>query len=57
MMWDLLQRPLDDWDPEAFPVTEALIKQKQLTLRGYDKALESWLQTGVLPKDERWAKP
>jgi hypothetical protein len=54
MMWDLLRRPLDDWDPEAFPVTKALMKQKQLTLRGYDKAMESWLQTGDLPRDQQW---
>jgi hypothetical protein len=25
-----------------------------LTLRGYDKAMESWLQTGDLPRDGKW---
>jgi hypothetical protein len=54
MMFDLMRRPLDGWDPEAFPVTEALVKQKQLTLRGYDQAMESWLQTGDLPRDDKW---
>jgi len=55
MMWDLAQRDLDGWHAEAFPVTAALIKQKQQTLRGFDKALESWLQTGVLPRNKKWS--
>ena len=54
MMWDLLHRPIDDWDAEAFPITTALMKQKRQTLRGFDKAFEGWLQTGVLPRTEWW---
>ena len=26
MMWDLMERPLNNWDPQAFPMTKALIK-------------------------------
>jgi hypothetical protein len=55
MMYDLLQRPLDNFDVEAFPVTKALIKQKQLTLRGFDKAFEAWLQSGTLPRNDKWS--
>jgi hypothetical protein len=54
MMWDLLQRPLEGWNAEAFPVTAALMKQKQQTLRGFDRALENWLQIGTLPRNDKW---
>jgi hypothetical protein len=51
MHYDLLERDLRDWNPENFPVTDALRKQKRQTLRGYDKAFEGWLQFGSLPRD------
>jgi hypothetical protein len=54
MMWDLMQRPIEDWKPEAFPVTKALIRQKQLTLRGFDQLFENCCQTGMLPRDKVW---
>jgi hypothetical protein len=53
MMHDLLGRDLSGWNPEAFPITPALVKQKQQTLRGFDKAVEAWLQTGVLPRCQK----
>jgi Family of unknown function (DUF5906) len=55
MMWDLMQRPLGGWNAEAFPVTAALMKQKQQTLRGFDKAFEGWLQLGTLPRNDNWS--
>jgi hypothetical protein len=54
MMWDLMQRSIEDWKPEAFPVTKALVQQKRKTLRGYDQLFESCCQTGTLPRDDRW---
>jgi hypothetical protein len=56
MMHDLLARDLSGWNPEAFPITPALVKQKQQTLRGFDKAFEAWLQTGVLPRNRKGPK-
>jgi hypothetical protein len=54
MMWDLMRRPIDDWNPQDFPVTKELVHQKQKSLKGYARALEEWLQSGELPRDEHW---
>jgi hypothetical protein len=51
MLHDLLERDISGWNPENFPVTDALRKQKRQTLRGYDRAFEGWLQFGSLPRD------
>jgi hypothetical protein len=57
MMWDLLRRPIGEWDPEAFPVTDALLAQKQRSLRSFDKVVEGWAQIGVLPRYRNTGHP
>jgi hypothetical protein len=53
MMWDMLERELGDWEPQDIPKTEALMEQKQRSLRGFDKMYESILQDGVLPRGHK----
>ncbi len=54
MMWDLKERDLSEWDPEAVPQTAALVEQKRHSLRGFNRWYESALQTGVLPRNRDW---
>jgi hypothetical protein len=49
MMWDLLRLDLGDWHPREIYKTQALLEQKQHSLRGLDAWIEGMLQEGRLP--------
>jgi hypothetical protein len=49
MLYDLLQRPLGEFHPRQIIQTEALRRQKELSMPPEDEWLESLLQDGKLP--------
>jgi hypothetical protein len=49
MLWDLLRLDLGGWHPKLIYETDALMEQKQHSLRGLDAWIEALLQEGVLP--------
>jgi Family of unknown function (DUF5906) len=49
MLYDLLRLDLGDWEPQDIYGTEALVKEKQHSLRGLDAWIEGMLQKGQLP--------
>jgi hypothetical protein len=48
-LYDLLRLDLGDWEPQDIYETEALVKQKQHSLRGLDAWIEGMLQKDQLP--------
>jgi hypothetical protein len=49
MLYDLLALQLGDWHPRLIPQNQALLEQKQHSLRGLDAWIEGILQAGRLP--------
>jgi hypothetical protein len=49
MLFDLLNRDLRGWHPRQLYKTQALLEQKQRSLRGLDAWFEDMLQNGCLP--------
>jgi hypothetical protein len=49
MLYDLLALELGDWHPRNIPKNQALLEQKQHSLRGLDAWIEGILQAGSLP--------
>jgi hypothetical protein len=50
MLYDLLALDLGNWHPMQIYQTQALLEQKQHSLRGLDAWIEAMLQEGALPK-------
>lgn len=48
MLYDLLRLDLGDWEPQELYETDALVEQKQWSLRGLDAWIEGMLQKGML---------
>jgi hypothetical protein len=49
MLYDLLAMDLGDWEPQELYETDALVEQKQWSLRGLDAWIEGMLRKGMLP--------
>jgi hypothetical protein len=49
MLYDLKALELGDWHPRSIPQNQALLEQKQHSLRGLDAWIEGFLQAGRLP--------